>query len=76
MIRKDSISDEQRQYREIVLNKRINHWQKANKMILEHKDVKYIIEILKRQHKMEEPYVTNIAMRIFAASWEVINRSK
>ena len=76
MKRKYSITEDQKNYREIVLNKHINHWQKANKMIVEHKDVKKIVKYLLTQGEIKEPYATNIAMRIFVASWEVIEQTK
>lgn len=75
MRRKYSIKEDQRNYRDIILDKNINHWQKANKIILVHKDFKKMIEAL-RKYNVPEPYATNIAMRIFMASWEVIQQTK
>lgn len=75
MKRSYSITKDHREYREIVLNKRINHWQKANKIIVEHEDFKKTIAALHR-YNIKEPFATNIGMRIFMASWEVIQQTK
>lgn len=67
--------EDQKNFRKIVLNRKIDHWQRSNKMILEHIDVKRMIRCL-RTYGIKEPYATNIVMRVFMASWEVIEKTK
>lgn len=75
MIRRYSIREDQENFRELVLNKKANHWQKANKMIVEHDDFKNMVSAL-HGYGIKEPYATNILMRTFQASWKVIERTK
>lgn len=75
MTRKYSIRKDQEDFRKIVLNRKISHWQKANKLFPEHEDVKRMTTHL-REHNIKEPYATNIAMRLFYAAWQVIEKTK
>lgn len=74
MGRKYSITKDQRQFREIVLNKHMTRWRKVSALFFSSDKTKRVIKAL-RNYNIPEPYATDIAHRFLDEAYNIFEKT-